>query len=194
MSAVPRSSVSQAGVPRAAHRSAVPRSSVPRSSVPQAAVPRAARRSNVPRATVGLAPHRGPAVRGITVPRATAGIAARAGRREAARLAQARTPLLTEPRAHLELVGSSQQLAVVVVLGPRPPVHPVGVGPLVHRTPWPVGAVFTRLAPSGQTVGIAAQTGVATFHQLPPGPIVQRAAGSLPLSAECRSRDIPCRT
>src|SRR5580658_3161727 len=186
MSAVPRSSVSQAGVPRAAHRSAVPRSSVPRSSVPQAAVPRAARRSNVPRATVGLAPHRGPAVRGITLPRATAGIAARAGRREAA--------LLAKPRAHLELVGSPQQLAVVVVLGPRPPVHPVGVGLLVHRTPWPVGAVFTRLAPSGQTVGIAAQTGVATFHQLPPGPIVQRAAGSLPLSAECRSRDIPCRT
>jgi hypothetical protein len=47
----------------------------------------------------------------------------------------------------------------------------------------------------GQAVCVTAEAGVATFHQIPPGPCVSsRAAGQLPLSHECRSVENPRKT
>ena len=151
----------------------------------------AIRRASVPRTPVHRAPVRGACGHG-------AGVARRAVRREAVgrvsgrrretarRRPQARTAGLVGARLGRHFPGAPQQLAVLVVTGI---VRPVRARAVVR----PVGAAVTQASSPGQAIGIAAQAGVATFHQVPPG-LCCPAPQDMPLPHECRSGEIPGRT
>ena len=126
----------------------------------------AVRRTAVHRATVRGARGHGAAVARCAIRRqAVSRVSGR--RREAARRrAHARAARLVEARLGRHLSGAPQQLAVLVVVGT---VRPVRAGAVVR----PVGAAFTQASSPGQAIGIAAQAGVATFHQVPPGLVTQ---------------------
>jgi hypothetical protein len=83
-------------------------------------------------------------------------------RREATR----RRPHARTARLERPFPGASQQLAVLVVVVAVRPVRP-------RVVVWPVGAAITQASSPGQAIGIAAQAGVATFHQVPPGLVTQ---------------------
>jgi len=150
----------------------------------------AVRRSRARWATVGLA-EGWAEVRGELAGRA---------QRRVTRLAW---PLVTRVTGR-HLAGALERLAVVVVdiygftCSSRLVLLLVlGEGSLVTVS-GRVGAIrsigIAWLAP-GLAVRVTAEAGVATFHQIPPGPLVSsRAAGQLPLSHECRSAEILCRT
>jgi hypothetical protein len=142
----------------AGHRSAVRRASVHRARV---------RRASVHRPRV----HR-TAVSGCTVGRVAAGwvrvgwvrVGRVSGRRgEAPRRAHARTALPMETGLRRHFPGAPQQVAVIVVACIVPPVR-------ARAVVRPVGAAIAQASSPGQAIGIAAQAGVATFHQVPPGP------------------------
>ena len=152
----------------------------------------AVRRTPVPRTPVHRAPVRGACGHG-------AGVARRAVRREAVgrvsgrrretarRRPHARTARLVRARLGRHFPGAPQQLAVLVVIGI---VRPVRARAVVR----PVGTAVTQASSPGHAIGIAAQAGVATFHQVPPGPCCPAAPQDMPLPHECRSAEIPCRT
>jgi hypothetical protein len=85
------------------------------------------------------------------------------GRREASRRwAQARAARLLGRH----FPGSPQQLAVFIVVSI---VRTVRAWALSISGVRPVGAAIAQASSPGLAVGIAAQAGVATFHQVPPG-------------------------
>jgi hypothetical protein len=126
----------------------------------------AVRRTPVHRAPVrGARGHRAAVDRRAVRREAVSGVPGR--RREAARRrAHARSARLVETRLGRYFSGAPQQLAVLVVVGT---VRPVRAGAVVR----PVRAAFTQASSPGQAIGIAAQAGVATFHQVPPGLVTQ---------------------
>ncbi|HUB21132.1 MAG TPA: hypothetical protein VMA97_01850 [Streptosporangiaceae bacterium] len=62
-------------------------------------------------------------------------------------------------------------MAVLIVLGA---VRPVRVRAIIP----PVGTAIAQASSPGQAIGIAAQAGIATFHQVPPGLGVQPRRGT----------------
>jgi hypothetical protein len=165
------------------HRPAIRGSSLPRTSVP---------RTSVPRAPVHRAPVRGACGHGAGVARRAArceAVGRVSGRRRetARRRPQARTAGLVGARPGRHFPGAPQQLAVLVVIGV---VRPVRARAVVR----PVGAAVTQASSPGQAIGIAAQAGVATFHQVPPGLCCPATPQDMPLPHECRSGEIPGRT
>ena len=98
-------------------------------------------------------------------------------RGESAGLAWARASRLAEPLLPgRHFARTAQQLTVVVFLGVYRPARPGGIVLLgggrvavVGRIGFRVVAAAIPLAP-GWTVRVTAEAGVATFHQLPPGP------------------------
>jgi len=120
----------------------------------------AVRRTPVHRAPVGgPRGHRAGFARRAVRREAVSGVS---GRREAARRrAHARASRLAA-WLRRRFSGAPQQLAVLVVIDT---VRPVRAGAVVR----PVGAAFAQASSPGQAIGIAAQAGVATFHQVPPG-------------------------
>jgi hypothetical protein len=152
----------------------------------------AGHRSAVRRTPVHRAPVRGARGHGIAVARravrrvAVGGVPGR--RRETPRRrAHACAARLVEARLGRRFSGPPQQVPVFVV----GTVRPVGACALVR----PVGTAIAQASSPGQAISIAAQAGVATFHQVPPGLdlLSSRAAGHA-LPHECRSGEIPCRT
>ena len=120
----------------------------------------AVRRPPVHRAAVrGACGHRAAVARRAVGCEAVGQVCGR--RREAAR----RRPHARTARLERPFPGASQQLAVLVVVAVRPVRARVVV--------WPVGAAITQASSPGQAIGIAAQAGVATFHQVPPGLVTQ---------------------
>ena len=121
----------------------------------------AVRRTPVHRAPVSGARGHGAAVARRAVRReAVSGVPGRR-RKAARRRAHARTA-----RLGWHFSGAPQQLAVLVVVGT---VRPVRAGAVVR----PVRAAFIQASSPGQAIGIAAQAGAATFHQVPPGLVTQ---------------------
>ena len=98
-------------------------------------------------------------------------------RREPARLACVRASGLPEPLLPgRKTARTTQQLPVVVFLGVYRPARPGGIVLLGRVRVAIIGRVGSRavaaavpLAPR-RTVRVTAEAGVATFHQLPPGP------------------------
>jgi hypothetical protein len=171
----------------ARHRPAVQRSPVQRSPVQRSRVRRPSvhgarvRRASVQRSRV----HRA-AVAGRAVGRVAVGRVSRWWW-EASRRAHARAARLTKARLRRHFPGAPQQLSVLVVVGTVRPVRaPAVIGA--------VGAAIAQASSPGQAIGIAAQAGVATFHQVPPGPWLSSRAGGHALPHECRSGEIPCTT
>jgi hypothetical protein len=108
-------------------------------------------------------------------------------RREPARLARGRASWLAQTLPGWHLARSAQQLSVVAVLdvygqarSGRMVLLVVGGGQ-VANIGWVAAAAFS-LAP-GRTVRVTAEAGVATFHQLPPGPGVQPRRGTFVLTS-----------
>ena len=126
----------------------------------------AVHRAPVHRAAAVQAPVAGRAVRREAVSRACR------RRREAARRAGARAVRLVEARLGRPFSRSPQQLAVLVVGA----IRPVRARAVLR----PVGAAVTQASSPGHAVGIAAQAGVATFHQVPPGRCCPAAPQDLP--------------
>jgi hypothetical protein len=126
----------------------------------------AIRRASVPRTPVHRAPVRGACGHGAGVARRAVlreAVGRASGRRETARRRpQARTAGLVGARLGRHFPGAPQQLAVLVVIGIARPVR-------ARAVLRPVGAAVTQASSPGQAIGIAAQAGVATFHQVPPG-------------------------
>ena len=98
-------------------------------------------------------------------------------RGESAGLAWVRASRLAEPLLPgRNFARTAQQLTVVVFLGVYRPARPGGIVLLgggrvavVGRIGFRVVAAAIPLAP-GWTVRVTAEAGVATFHQIPPGP------------------------
>ena len=123
-------------------------------------------RPAVRRTPVPGPPVPGPPVAWHAVRRETVG-RVRGGRREAPRRrAHSRPARLAGSWLWRHISGPPQQLAVLVLVGTVRAVR----GRAVLR---PVGAAIAQAPSPGQAIGIAAQAGVATFHQVPPGLVVR---------------------
>jgi hypothetical protein len=117
-------------------------------------------------------------------------------------LARVGPPGLAGPRrTGRRLARAAQQLPVVVFVEIGRPARPGRIVLLGRGRVTLVGGVGSRTVvtaislASRQTVRVTAEAGVATFHQIPPGPLLaSHDAGRLPLPLECRSIEIPCMT
>ena len=122
----------------------------------------------VERARTGRAAIHGAAAGWRAVLRVAPGRGSR--RREPSGLMPSGIARLTEPRPGRQIPWRPQQLAIVIVRCAVRPVRPARAGAVLG----PVGAVVTGAPSSRQAEPIAAQAGVATFHQVTSWtPIVQ---------------------
>jgi hypothetical protein len=177
------------GVRRAVRRSRV-RPAVLRPAMRRTAVwRRSARRPGVRRPGVRHRPVRPAVIRyaamakpAVRRPSARGSAVRGSARREAARLARVRPSWLAEPLPGRHLAWPAQQLSVVVFLDFYRSAWPGRIIALVvGRGVAVVGGVGPRVIAaaislaSGRTVRVTAEAGVATFHQIPPGPLCPAA-------------------